>query len=399
MFRILFLALTLTLSSSSFSEDPFFESEFLFDPEKEDHGHVHASCIVECPNSDLRVVWYENGELMPAPYYSERKDKSDDVRIGGACKPAGSDSWETPFVMADTFACSDNNPCMTIDQKGQLWLFYPTLLGVPENTWGSALMHYKISEDYEGPGAPVWKKESTLVPKPTGIPELFEKIRPALIERGASERMLTRIETNLSDPLKIRLGWMSRAHPLVRSDGAILLPLANENFNVPVMAITEDEGETWTYSEPVPYAGIIQPTVVEWEDGSLSAFFRSGDDNPQIPRSNSSDGGMTWSPIERTDLVHPGSGFEAIRLENGHLAVVYNDKAERPRDRLAISISDDRGKTWKWKREIENIPGGRFDYPSVIQARDGSLHVTFSYNLETVKHVHFNEEWVKEVSD
>ena len=394
MNRILTTLWTFTLCTSVMAETPFFKSEYLFDPKKVDHGHVHASCIVECPNGDLRAVWYENGTKMPPPYYSGNRDKSDDVRIGGARKPAGAEVWEAPFVMADTFGCSDNNPCMTIDQKGQLWLFYPTLLGVPENTWGSALMQFKISDDYSHGDHPIWKKEAILVPKPAGIPELFEKLLPGLKEKGLSEQFISKIRDELRDPLQIRLGWMPRAHPLVRSDGAILVPLANENFDVPVMAITEDEGETWVYSHPVPYAGIIQPTVVEWDDGSLSAFFRSGDDQPNIARSNSADGGLTWSAIERTDLVHPGSGFEAIILQNGHLAVVYNDKIEDPRDRLAISISDDRGKTWKWKREIENVPGGRFDYPSIIQAKDGSLHVTFSYGLETIKHVHFNEAWV-----
>ncbi|MCA9411889.1 MAG: exo-alpha-sialidase [Candidatus Omnitrophica bacterium] len=393
-FIVLFFSLFLTLSAQS--EKPFFESEIVFDPEKIDHGHVHASCIVECPNGDLRTCWYENGTLMPEPYYSDRKDKSDDVRIGGSRLAKGADSWEAPFVMADTFACSDNNPCMSVDKDGKLWLFYPTLLGVPENTWGSALMQFKISDNYDQAGPPVWKKEAILVPKPVGIADLFKEMRPTLEEKGVSERMLSRVESELEDPLKIRLGWMSRAHALVRSDGAIVLPLANENFGVPVMAITNDNGETWTFSKPVPYMGLIQPSIIEWEDGKLTAFFRSDDDNPKIPRSDSTDGGITWSPPTRTELDHPGSGLEAMLLDNGHLAVVYNDKLEDPRDRLAISISDDKGKTFKWKRHIEDIPGGRFDYPSVIQAKDGSIHVSYSYNLETVKHVRFNEAWVME---
>lgn len=394
MRKILFtLLLVVSFSSFASAEDPFFEAEFVFDPDKFDRGHVHASCIVELPNGDLRVVWYENGELMPPPFFSQQKDKSDDVRIGGSRKSKDGE-WEAPFVAADTYACSDNNPCMIVDREGKLWLFYPTLLGVPGHTWGSALLQYKISEDYDQPGMPVWKKEGVIIPKPTGIPELMESLKPIMQERGLSEDRLARVMENLKDPLKIRLGWMPRAHPLLRSDGAIVLPVANENFSIPAMCITEDGGETWTYSSPVPYAGIIQPTVVEWEDGSLTAFFRGGGDDPRIPMSQSKDGGLTWSPVERTELIHPGSGFEATVLKGGRLAVVYNDKAEGPRDRLAIEFSDDRGKTWVGRRTIEHIPDGRFDYPSIIQAKDGSLHVTYSYNLKTVKHVRFNEAWV-----
>lgn len=45
---------------------------------------------------------------------------------------------------------------------------------------------------------------------------------------------------------------------------------------------------------------------------------------------------------------------------------------------------------------MEDKPGGRFDYPSVIQAGDGTIHVTYTYNLRTIKHVRFKEEWVME---
>ena len=108
-----------------------YEAQFIFDPEIESHGHVHASCIVECPNGDLRAVWYENGTKLPPPYYLENRDKSDDVRIGGARKDQGADVWEKPFIMSDTFGVSSNNPCMVIDAQERLWLVHPTLLGVP----------------------------------------------------------------------------------------------------------------------------------------------------------------------------------------------------------------------------------------------------------------------------
>ncbi|WP_339910837.1 exo-alpha-sialidase [Symmachiella dynata] len=82
-------------------------------------------------------------------------------------------------------------------------------------------------------------------------------------------------------------------------------------------------------------------------------------------------------------------------LQSGNIAMVYNNHENKARDRLAISISDDQGKTWKWTRQLEDEPGGRFDYPSIVQAADGTIHVTYSYHLRTIKHAEFNEEWVK----
>jgi predicted neuraminidase len=211
-----------------------------------------------------------------------------------------------------------------------------------------------------------------------------------------SRQYISRLREMAADPVKLRLGWMPRTHPLVRSDGTLILPLSNENFDIAMMAMTSDGGETWTYSSPVPDAGVIQPSLVEFPDGRIQAYFRNGHPRRRIQRGTSTDGGLTWSPLELTDRPHPGGGIEAVLLDNGHLALVYNNKEQKPRDKLAVSISDDGGQTWKWTRQLEDTPGGRFDYPSMIQAADSTLHVTYSHHLKTIKHVRFNEAWVRE---
>ena len=392
-----------TFRSAPVNAEPLFHSEVIFDPAASEHGHVHASCVVECPNGDLRVVWYENGPTLPEPHFSKQKDKADDVRVGSARKPAGVSAWETPFVMSDSFGVADNNPCMIVDQKERLWVIRATLLAVPQWSWGSGLLRYQISSDYQKPGRPTWQKEDILVPHPEGIEPIVEKAIAELEKQPDADQTRLkqyreRTREQFKQPIMMRLGWMPRAHPLVRSDGAVVIPLSNENFNVAAMAITCDGGETWTLSQMVPEAGLTQPTLVEFPDGRISAFFRNSDRRRRIKRSDSTDGGMTWSEVTLTTLPHLGAGIEAIRLRNGHLAMVYNDKEQDPRDRLAVSISNDEGKTWNWTRYLENVPNARFDYPSVIQAKDGSIHVTYSDNLKTIKHVHFNEEWVTDGS-
>jgi predicted neuraminidase len=65
---------------------------------------------------------------------------------------------------------------------------------------------------------------------------------------------------------------------------------------------------------------------------------------------------------------------------------------------LAVSISDDDGATWKWTRHLERREEGSFHYPSLIQAKDGSLHASYSYFTKegrSIKHAAFNVEWVK----
>jgi len=80
---------------------------------------------------------------------------------------------------------------------------------------------------------------------------------------------------------------------------------------------------------------------------------------------------------------------------------VYND-LDSGRYSLVAAISDDEGATWKWKRHLDGRPtaqiNSQYHYPSVIQARDGAIHVTYSYFTpegKSIKHVRINEEWVK----
>lgn len=372
-----------------------FEAGFIFDPAQESHGHTHASCLVECPNGDLLAVWYENGKELPPPFFSKEHDKSDDVRIGGSRKPHGSPAWEPAFVAADTFGVSDNNPCMVIDRNAKLWLFHAVLLGVPEAGWDSALIRYHIASAYDQPGAPIWASENLLVVHPVNLEAALQtggrndrKVSDEQLQAG-----MKMLQGRFSDPFKTRLGWMPRAHPIIRSDGALLLPLANETFGVGAMAITTDNGASWSMGECIPGRGLEQPTVVEFPDKKMVAFFRNGHFAHRILRSESEDGGMTWSPVTKTELPHPNAGIEAILLPDDRLLMIYND-SEKERDRLAVSLSEDRGKTWMHTRHLENAPGQRFDYPSIVRGSDGTFHATYSYNVKTIKYVHFDEQWL-----
>jgi predicted neuraminidase len=131
----------------------------------------------------------------------------------------------------------------------------------------------------------------------------------------------------------------------------------------------------------------------------------------RLMQSESRDGGETWSPVTDSEQPNPGSGAEIISLRNGRWVLISND-TERGRHRLSVQLSDDEGKSWKWKRalELSSEDVGRFHYPSIIQAKDGTLHASYSYFLEkgyerdadgkprakAIKHAHFNEAWIME---
>jgi len=168
------------------------------------------------------------------------------------------------------------------------------------------------------------------------------------------------------------------------------------------MAISDDGGKTWRGSEPIVGAGCIQPSVVRKKDGSLVAYLRDNGPPPKrVHISYSKDDGVSWTFARDTEIPNPGTSIEVIRLADGNWAGVYND-LERGRYSLVAAMSDDEGATWKWKRHLDGNPAkqinSQFHYPSVIQAKDGFLHVTYSYFVpegKSIKHARLNEDWIK----
>ena len=152
--------------------------------------------------------------------------------------------------------------------------------------------------------------------------------------------------------------------------GRILLPLYTDTFSLGIMAISDDKGRTWFASQPIFGWGGIQPTVLVKSDGTLVAYMRDNAGSGHIKISESKDDGLTWGPVTLSELANPGAGIDGVRFANGHFCLVYNDQS-RGRTRLAVSISDDEGKTWKWTRHLESHDAGAYHYPCVIQGLMG----------------------------
>jgi predicted neuraminidase len=402
------LALCTMVGAIAAAEKPFLKSELIFPLE---HWHNHGSCIVEAPNGDLIVCWFHGSGERTA----------DDVKIEGARLRKDATAWSPRFTMADTPAYPDTNCCMFVDPSGRLWMMWPTILA---NTWESALMKYRIATNYAGDGPPKWEVNEVMHVTPgeefVKAINAFADHTAATVDKNAlgAERgqrvdaWLARLRTQAADKLTRRLGWFTRAHPFVLDGRRLIVPLYSDGFSISLMNISDDWGQTWHVSTPLIGAGNIQPSIVQRKDGSLYTLMRDNGPAPKrLHQSESRDRGETWSAVTDSDLPNPGSGTEIIGLRNGHWMLASND-LERGRHRLMIQISDDEGRTWKWKRALEFAPdeGGRFHYPSIIQAKDGTLHASYSVHLEknfeqdvdgkprskSIKHAHFNEAWVME---
>lgn len=386
--ELLVFLVVLGIATSSVVADGL-QSELIFP--KQDK-HVHSSSIVELPDGGFLACWF----------YGSGERSANDVLIQGARLPKAARQWSSVFGMADTPNLPDCNPVLFVDGQQRLWMYWIVPLA---NRWEHSVLKYRRAEDYSGDGPPKWSWQDVinLVPDEAFAESMQEGFRQLQQSEGMwaeyappYARML--IEAS-RDPIKRQTGWMTRTHPVMLPSGRILVPLYSDGFNAGLMAISDDEGETWTPSAPIVGLGPIQPSVVRMKDGTLVAYLRdSGDPPGRVMRSTSQDDGQTWSIALDTDIPNPGSSLEAIALDDGRWVMVYND-SEANRGNLAIACSDDEGRTWKWKRYLEDGAkrGESYGYPSVIQASDGNLHVTYTFDTpegKAIKHVAFSPAWI-----
>ena len=381
----LLLSFALLLFPSG-SHDGALESELIFPLNPQ---HNHAPGVVECPNGDLLVSWYRGS--------GERR--ADDVQVLGSRRRAGTKSWSEPFLLADTPEFPDCNTCMWIDSKKQLWLFWPLILA---NSWESALTRYRTSADFQMDGPPNWKSDGLILLKPADFSEsVNQRLDAFLKETGIQlppekQKAIDAIRGKLSDKLYQRLGWQPRCKPTELKSGRILLPLYSDTYSISIMAISDDQGANWYASKPLIGFGNIQPSVLERKDGTLVAYMRENGLTDRVRICESKDGGIEWGEVTSSSLLNPGSGLDAVRLANGHWGIIYNDTA-KGRNSLAVSISDDEGRSWKWTRHLERESTGSFHYPAIIQGRNGELHAVYSYFVDggkSMKHATFDEAWV-----
>ncbi len=390
---------------------PLFESRAIFPPE---HWHNHGSCVVETPRGDLLAVWFHGS--------GERK--ADDVRIEGARLRRGAKAWGPRSVWADTPGYPDTNCSLFFDGAGRLWLMWPTILA---NLWESSLLKYRVSEDFEGRRAPRWTRDGVLhvTPGPEfeeavgrWLPEVERALGSMDLKAGDREealRYLSVLREKAADKLYLRLGWMTRAHPVVAEGGRILVPLYHDGFSCSLMVYSDDGGGTWRTTAPLLGGGNIQPALARRRDGTWVAFMRDNGPAPgRVMESESRDNGATWSPVRDGSIPNPGAGVDVVVLRDGRWLFVGND-VEEGRHRLVAMLSEDEGRTWRWRRAVEDDPpgrlAGRYHYPSVLQSRDGTIHMTYSRHLSTeqplpldadgkpahgtIQHVRFNVEWVE----
>ena len=154
------------------------------------------------------------------------------------------------------------------------------------------------------------------------------------------------------------------------------------------MAVSEDDGETWSELEPIgDFGGIVaMGDLMRLKDGSTMALFhddgrflREGGERTArmvVYKTLSRDGGLTWSQPQ--DIVHlPGVGLcepGLIRSPDGRQIAMLLRENSRTANSF-VSFSDDEGETWSEPRELPAALTG--DRHQLIYAPDGRIFASF----------------------
>lgn len=311
------------------------ESTFIF--ETAPFAECHASTIVEHPDHTLSAAWF-GGTREGAP----------DVAIWLSDWRAG--GWSAPREVVREPHVATYNPVLFYTKDGKLWLFYR--FGPSPERWTSG---YLTSADH----GQTWSK-------PVHLP------------------------SGLHGPIKNK--------PLVLKDGTVLAGSSSESYSSWASYVdrSTDNGKSWTRHGPIlldhqmeqgtegKRYGTIQPALVTLTNGHVRAYLRTTEPVGKIAYADSLDGGLSWGTARLLDLPNPNSGIDAVSLTDGRVAMVYNHTAQG-RSPLNVAISTD-GRQWTPLATLESEPG-EYSYPAIIQARDGRLHITYTWNRKKIRHV------------
>ena len=351
----------------------------------------HAAFIELLDDGTLACLWF-GGTL----------EGKSDISIYATTLAVGADRWTPSVQLSNDPERSEQNPVLTRTPQG--WQLFHTA-------------------------------------QPSGNQdECLLRARDIRLEGGTLVGSAPRI-------IDLPLGTFVRGRFVRRADGAWMMPVFrciprpgqrwNGSHDTAGVAVSHDDGATWTMTDVPGSIGSVHMTIVPLDGLHMVAFYRRRQSD-FVHRSESRDGGATWSAPEPTDVPNNNSSINVIRLADGRLAMVCNptsaatssdrrvslyDEIEAgddrpdasggcapiwgvPRAPLTLCISEDGGKTWPQRRIVDDSPGtclsnnsvdGRnkeLSYPYLLEGPDGALHVAYTYFRRAIKYVRLPKGWI-----
>ncbi|WP_027697464.1 sialidase family protein [Vibrio litoralis] len=348
----------------------------------------HASNLLVLPNGDILCTWFAGTQ-----------EGVSDISILCSRLRKGFEVWEAAVKLSNDPERSEQNPVLFLDPDNILWLLWTAQVSGNQDT---AIVRYRKSEDL----GETWQDIDVLIDKP---------------------------------------GTFIRQPIVVLDNGNWLLPIFNctvksgekwvGNYDTSSVKISEDKGKTWRDVAVPESLGCVHMSIALLKNGSLIAVYRSRwADN--IYQSYSYDNGETWTKPKATELPNNNSSIQVAVLNNGDLAMVFNNMSAAgatdrrsslydeieddsgaiepeiidgksafwgaPRAPMSLAVSKDNGDSWAIVANLDEGDGfcmtnnsqeklnREFSYPTITQSEDGVIHVGYTYFRQAIKYVRIN---------
>lgn len=144
--------------------------------------------------------------------------------------------------------------------------------------------------------------------------------------------------------------------------------------------ITGDCGKTfkWIKGPSLPQTSFNEHMFLEHIDGSISVYVRM---TYGVGTAISYDGGYTWAKGGPSDIAGPSSRFSISRLPSGRVLLV-NHFNFTGRNNLTALLSEDDGKTWKYRLLLDERDS--VSYPDV-SLHGGNIYIVYDHDRGAFK--------------
>jgi predicted neuraminidase len=246
------------------------------------------------------------------------------------------------------------NPVLAADAQGRLHLWF---VSVGYGGWAGSSINHAVSSD----GGTTWSPAVKLIASPFW-----------------------------------NFSTLVRTPPLPLADGGWGLPAYHEFAAKRAEWLRLDaDGRILDKARLPGAAHTLQPAVAALDGDRAVAMMRDAGPANRIPLATTADAGASWTPARATTLPNPNASVALARLHDGRLLLAYNPQTEN-RNKLALAISRDGGATWSVPRLVEDAAGGEeFSYPALLQGRDGTIHLAYTWQRKTIKHLSFSPAWLE----
>ncbi len=250
------------------------------------------------------------------------------------------------------------NPLVLVDKNQRIWLFFVT---VSYGGWAGSSLNVMFSDDL----AQTWDKPKRLVTSPF-----------------------------------INVSTLVRNTPYMLEDGSVIVPVYHEFVaQFPELLRLSATGEILEKVRMFEHGGGIQPSLVQGGAGEAYAFMRSGSHTQdwKVIRLKSFDEGQTWQDFTLTELPNPNSAQIVAKVDESLWVWIGNHNPNNRQD-LTLAVSHHLEQPWQVIYQFEQgQDGDTFSYPAITQSKDGIWHLLYTYKRKNIKHIQFNQAWLKQV--